>query len=803
MIGTQIGHYFIEAKIGEGAMGVVYKARDLKLKRLVALKFLKPLALANEDDRARFFREAEAAAALDHPNICTIYEISEHEGQAFFSMAFVEGRSLKEIIQNGQIETETAADITLQIARGLQEAHEKGVVHRDIKPSNILITDKGQVKIVDFGLAHLRDTSKITKTGTTLGTPAYMSPEQVDGLKLDHRTDVFSLGVVFYEMLTGQLPFSGENDMTVMYAILHKKPEQIIGVAPEIPERLQPVIDMMLAKDRSQRYQSMGEIIAALQTTERFPKIKTAPRRSGIKLSRKFAVVALLTVALPVLAFFAWKFFKRAPPVVLDRNALAVMYFDNLSDAREIDWYCRGAAELLISNLAHLPALKVLSSENLFYAMEAARQSDSARIGLEPALNISRAAQVGTLVLGDFIKAADKVRFQIKLCDVTSKEVFAAENIDMKNEAELFDCMEKLAERIKTHLQIADILSESEFIIEDRMSRSVEAYKDYVTGLASFFRLDYPATIPFLQAAVAKDSSFTLAYQMLCFSYMNLGQMPLFAQTLAKAAPYLKNGSHKDRLVYAMLDAILKGDLQTENQVLRELVQLEPFNRRYLYSLGFNYNRQDQPQNAIAPLEKLFRMGWNFPNLYYQLGWAYHQTKQHDKEIEVYKVATVEAPTHSFYHAVLAREYFSAGQLNKEKKIIDQMLALAKEGKWALQECYFELGHEYLDDGHAKRAIEFFKQLVALDSSNVNSHYYLAQAYFGDQQWPAAISEYKTCLRLDSTRVRAYYFLGQTFEKMNKLEEAKAAYRRFLAKPSSTDLAKKTQARLDSLSALK
>lgn len=801
MIGTQVGHYFIEARIGEGAMGVVYKARDLKLKRFVALKFLKPQALENVDDRARFFREAEAAAALDHPNICTIYEISEHEGQAFFVMALIEGRSLKEIIQSGPIEAETAIEIVLQIARGLQEAHEKGIVHRDIKPSNILITTKGQAKIVDFGLAHLRDTSRITKTGTTLGTPAYMSPEQVDGLKLDHRTDIFSLGVVLYEMLTSMLPFSGETDMTIMYAILHKKPE--VHIPPNAPERLQSVIDMILAKDRAQRYQSMAEVIAAFQATGKFVKPKTPAIRGRVKPSPKFVTAALVMAILCGLAFSAWKFFKRNPPVALDRNALAVMYFDNLSGAKESDWYRRGAAELLISNLAHLPALKILSSENLFYALEAAQKADSTQISLESALDISRNAQVGTLVLGNFIKVADNVRFQIKLCDVQSKEVFAAESIDMKKEPELFDCMEKLAERIKTHLQLDEILSETKFIVDDRMSRSVDAYKDYVTGMASFFRLDYPATIPFLQSALTKDSTFTLAYQMLCFSYMNLGQIPLFAQTLAKAAPYLKSGSHKDQLVYTMLEAILKGDAPAENQALQALVQVEPYNRGYLYSLGFNYNRQDQPQNAITSLEKIFRMRWNFPNLYYQLGWAYHRTNQHEKEIEVYIAANTVMPKHAFYYAMLAREYGRTKRTDKEKKTIDRMLALAQAGLLDLKRCYHALGDVYFSEDRATRAIEFYGRLTALDSANTNYHYYLAQAYFENQQWPGAINEYQACLQLDSTFARAHYGLGETFEKTNQIAEAKTAYERFLVRPSSVSLAKKAQAQLDSLLALK
>jgi len=233
MIGKTISHYKILEKLGEGGMGVVYKAEDTKLRRTVALKFLPPELTRDSEAKERFIHEARAAAALNHPNICTIHEIDESEGQFFIAMEYVEGESLKDVIEGNLpkvLNFREALDLASRVADGLNEAHGKGIIHRDIKPDNIMITSKGQAKIMDFGLAKLRGQTKLTREGTTLGTVAYMSPEQARGDEVDHRTDIWSLGVILYEMLTGHLPFRGEYDQAVIYAIMNEEPEAATGL---------------------------------------------------------------------------------------------------------------------------------------------------------------------------------------------------------------------------------------------------------------------------------------------------------------------------------------------------------------------------------------------------------------------------------------------------------------------------------------------------------------------------------------------------------------------------------------------
>jgi serine/threonine protein kinase len=265
VIGQIISHYRVLERIGHGGMGVVYKAEDIRLKRAVALKFLAPSALDDEDVRERFTREAQATAALDHPNICATYGIDEYQGRAFIVMAYIRGEDLDKRIARKPIRVQDALDIALGVAQGLQEAHEKGIVHRDIKPSNIKISLNGQAKVMDFGLAKLADSSGITKTGITIGTAAYMSPEQTLGQLVDHRTDIWSLGVVTYQMLTGRLPFAGEYEQVIRYGVLNEEPAPLREACPEASPELEQIVLKAIAKEPKDRFQTVADLVSALR----------------------------------------------------------------------------------------------------------------------------------------------------------------------------------------------------------------------------------------------------------------------------------------------------------------------------------------------------------------------------------------------------------------------------------------------------------------------------------------------------------------------------------------------------------
>ncbi len=309
MIGQTISHYKILEKLGEGGMGVVYKAEDTKLRRTVALKFLPPELTRVPDAKKRFVQEAQAASSLDHSNICTIYEIDEtSDGQLFIAMSCYEGESLRERLERGAPDIGDAVDIALQIASGLAKAHEKGIVHRDIKPGNILITLDGQVKIVDFGLAKLAGQTRITKSRTTVGTVAYMSPEQAKGEEVDNRSDIWSLGISLYEMVAGQLPFAGDHEQAMLYSIMNEKPRPLTGLRTGVPVELEQIIGRCLAKDPNQRYQEVGALLTELhslyrrlQPSQAEPIVSAVTFKSVLRFAKRPKVAAVGSVVLILL----------------------------------------------------------------------------------------------------------------------------------------------------------------------------------------------------------------------------------------------------------------------------------------------------------------------------------------------------------------------------------------------------------------------------------------------------------------------------------------------------------------------
>jgi serine/threonine protein kinase/dienelactone hydrolase len=308
MIGQSILHYKILEKLGEGGMGVVYKAKDTKLDRFVALKFLPSQLAASEDDKARFIQEAKAAAALNHPNITTIHAIEESDEGTFIVMEFIDGIELKEKIKSGPITTKETVNIALQIAEGLDAAHKNGIIHRDIKSSNIMITGNGKVKIMDFGLAKLMGQKRLTKTNTAIGTVAYMSPEQAKGEKVDHRTDIWSFGVVLYEMLTGKLPFKGEYEQAMLYLILHENPEPITALRLDIPEKITKIVYQALEKEPENRFASMTTFLDKLKTFNRQPK--TNANIKTILTKPKFIIPSVMLLIVTGLAVIWWLNYK-------------------------------------------------------------------------------------------------------------------------------------------------------------------------------------------------------------------------------------------------------------------------------------------------------------------------------------------------------------------------------------------------------------------------------------------------------------------------------------------------------------
>jgi len=416
MIGKTVSHYEITGKLGEGGMGVVYKARDTKLNRDVALKFLPADLTSDEESRKRFVREAQAAAALNHPNICAVYEIGESDGHTFIVMPCIEGAGLAGRLKDGPLPVDEALDIAIQVGKGLSKAHKNDITHRDIKPGNILITEDGHAKIVDFGLAKLGSLSKMTMVGTTLGTVGYMSPEQARGDEVDHRSDIWALGVVLYEMLSGRMPFRGEVDAVVIYSIMNEDPVPLAEACPECPDELGQVISTALAKETAGRFQSMDEMVAALEAIRSGKSVPTVNRpagRSGGHFNRRIAI-GVIAVAVIAAAVLGYRFLRPGQTI----KSIAVLPLMDLSGENEEGGFADRLTGSLIGELGQINSIRW----TCFYSVMQFKGSQMT------VPEFCKKLEVDAAIVGSIQRDSTKVLLKLQLVDAdTERHLWGAD----------------------------------------------------------------------------------------------------------------------------------------------------------------------------------------------------------------------------------------------------------------------------------------------------------------------------------------------------------------------------------------
>jgi serine/threonine-protein kinase len=493
MIGKIISHYKILEKLGEGGMGVVYKAEDTKLKRTVALKFLPRELTCDPYAKQRFLQEAQAASALDHSNICTIHEIGETgEGQLFIVMACYEGETLKTRIEHGALSTENSLDVAAQIACGLAKAHEQGIVHRDIKPANIFITRDGVVKILDFGLAKLAGgKTTLTKAGTTLGTVAYMSPEQARGENVDHRTDIWSLGVVLYEMLSRQLPFRGEFDQAVVYSILNEEAKSMMSLHPNVPRELDLIVKRAITKNRDERYQQMRDFLADLiAVREKLESEISKSQATG----------------------------KQSVP------SIAVLPFKDMSPAKDQEYFCEGIAEELLNALVQIEGLQVA-------ARTSSAQFKDKAVNVQ---SIGRELGVQSVLEGSVRKSGDRLRITAQLINVEDGYHLFSEKYDRATD-DVFAIQDEISLAIVDKLKVKLLPDEKSKLVK-RHTENAEAYRLYLQGRYFWNRRHEGRVqrgLEYFQKAIAIDPDYALPYSGIADCYFSLGFFDFLAPKVA------------------------------------------------------------------------------------------------------------------------------------------------------------------------------------------------------------------------------------------------------------------------------
>ena len=505
MIGKTVSHYKILEKLGSGGMGEVYKAQDTKLKRSVALKFLPSDLTRDPDAKKRFIHEAQAASALQHTNICTIYEINETEtGQLYISMEHLRGKTLKDKITEETLSIEEILDIITQAARGLEKAHKKGIVHRDIKPANIMITEDGTIKIVDFGLAKLAGQTKLTKTGSTLGTVAYMSPEQTQGTDIDQRTDIWALGVILYEMLSGVHPFQGDYEQAVVYSILNEDPKPLTDCNPEIPSSIEQVVSKSIEKKSDQRYQTTGELLDDLKSISAGivpEEIKARLRKAKLRKRKRWILYAMGAVCIIAIAT-ALILISRQAKVI---DSIAVLPFKNLTGNAEQEFFVDGVTDELIGQLGQISRLnRVISRTSVMQYKETDKSLQE----------IARELKVDAIIEGTVFEAGDSVRVRLELIDVLPEEKNLWGVTCKRAKSDVLVLYNDVARAIAVEIRVG-LTPAEETHFASAPQINPEAYEAYLKGMSYFYRLnpqDLEVAMHYFESSLDKDPDFALAH---------------------------------------------------------------------------------------------------------------------------------------------------------------------------------------------------------------------------------------------------------------------------------------------------
>jgi len=603
--GTMVSHYRIVEEIGAGGMGEVYLAEDTQLDRRVALKFLSAHLCRDEECRARFKREAQAAAKLNHPNIMTVYDVGDYQGRPFFAMEYVEGQALKEFIREGDVSTDFAIDVTLQICEGLSKAHRAGVIHRDIKPSNIVIDTERRARLVDFGLASVKGGEGLTRVGSTMGTVGYMSPEQVKGKDVDKRTDLFAVGVVLYEMITGKKPFEGKSDAATMDAILNTHPDPMARYKSDIPDGLQRIVDKLLEKDSAYRYQDTEGVIADLK---KFCDTHIAIAAKPVDWWNRYIVVGAVLILLIVAAYWlSTKFGIIKPgPKSSERKMLVVLPFQNLGSADD-EYFADGITDEITSRLGVIKGLGVISRTS-------AMQYKNTTKGLP---QIAKELAVDYVLEGtirwDKVGDTDLVRITPQLIKASDNTHVWAGNYERPLKG-VFAVQADIATRIADTLGIT-LLEPERKSLEAKPTDNLEAYNIYLRAKTQWDNTSAALkTIPMIERAIALDSNFCEAYSFmarLCgYAYINnfpgRKEWAEKAKTAAERAYYLAKGRPEGYLALGSYYYFIDRDYDRALELYHKALEGQPNNSDLLAAIGYVQRRQGKWAEAAVNLQKAF-----------------------------------------------------------------------------------------------------------------------------------------------------------------------------------------------------
>jgi serine/threonine-protein kinase len=782
MIGRTIAHYKILEKVGQGGMAEVYLVEDTKLHRRVALKCLPAHAIGDTEARARFEREAQVEAALNHPNIVTIYEIGEVGEQFYIAMEYIEGASLRELIDEKGLPFQKVIDLAIQICEGLSKAHKAGIIHRDIKPENILVDQDGRVKILDFGLAKLKNASRLTEADSTVGTVEYMSPEQAKGESIDHRTDLWALGIVLYEAATGKLPFTSESKMAILYQIVNEDTKIDLPRNSGMPEELELILKKALQRDRNERYQSVDDLLQDLRALKEGSQsgtpIQLLSTTTHFRRKRSLLHKGLITFFVLLLIggfYFRSEIFNLKSKILnpqsvetisFDKRRIAVLPFSNLSPDPKDEYFSDGITEELISSLSKINDLRVIARTSVM----------KYKTGQTSIADIGRELKVGTILEGSVRKEGDKVRITAQLIDVQSQAHLWSQEYDQELE-NVFAIQSDVARSVAEAMKMKLLAVENQQI-EKKATSDIEAYTWYLRGLYFQGRRTEEGLktgIEYFNRAIEKDGNYALAYTGLANSYNLLaiyGYVPPLAaypkakealekalkldDSLAEAHTSLAFARHRFdwdwsgaeiefRRALALnpsyatahhwysLYLMQMGRNEESLAEIKRARELDPLSLPINTDLGVYFYYTRQYDRAIEQFHEVLKIDPNFTPIYLNLGTTYEQKGLYEEAIAMLQKGMELSKGNPLMAASLGHAYAVAGKREEAYKVLEKLKDLSKHKhilSYPVAFIYIGLGDkdaafEWLQKAYEERSgwLIFLKVNPLFDSLRADSRF--------------------------------------------------------------------------------